>query len=224
MLAGDAVLPRQLNPHLEPYATTPGAADRARSLATPLALATDGDTVWVAAFGSGVVAAVDADALEAGDVIPDTADHVPVRGGGPSGLLLRGSRLFVTTRFDNGVSVIDTLARREIAHVRLHDPEPASVARGRPFLYDAVRTSANGEASCAACHVFGNLDGLAWDLGNPDGRSEPNPNPIELPGPPGFDMGFAPMKGPMTTQNAARACAPRTAPLARRPHGRGARR
>lgn len=200
VLEGDAVLPRHLNPHLEPDAASPGGTGRGRSLATPLALATDGHTLWVAAFGSGAVAALDAAALEAGTFRPDPADHVAVSGGGPSGLALQGTRLYVTTRFDNGVSVIDTVGRREIAHVRLHDPEPASVTRGRPFLYDATRTSANGEASCAACHVFGDLDGLAWDLGDPDGAATPNPNPIELSGPPGFDMGFAPMKGPMTTQ------------------------
>jgi len=71
---------------------------------------------------------------------------------------------------------------------------------GRRFLYDAVETSNNGEASCAACHVFGDLDGLAWNLGNPDGAVVPNPNPFEVADP-GGDTAFRPMKGPMTTQS-----------------------
>ena len=46
--------------------------------------------------------------------------------------------------------------------------EPLAVVEGRPFLYDAQFTSANGEASCSSCHIFGDLDHLGWDLGNPD--------------------------------------------------------
>src|SRR5262249_19012180 len=160
--------------------------DRARSLATPLGMVTDGRTLWVAAFGSGVVGALDVAALEQGTFVPDAADHIGISGGGPSGLALGGDRLYVAPRIDNGVSVIDTTARREIGHVLLHDPEPEAVKRGRPFLFDAARTSANGEASCAACHVFGDLDGLAWDLGDPDGARVPNPNPVELSGPQDF--------------------------------------
>jgi hypothetical protein len=78
----------------------------------------------------------------------------------------------------------------------LFDREPSSLTEGRPFLYDARLTSSNGEASCAACHVFGDLDDLAWDLGNPDGEVAPNPNasnadPL---------LAFHPLKGPMLTQ------------------------
>src|SRR4030095_2161884 len=76
--------------------------------------------------------------------------------------------------------------------------EPASVRNGRPVLYDAVLTSSNGEASCASCHIFGDFDSLAWDLGNPDDSVLNNPNPIRLPGP---NPDFHPLKGPMTTQS-----------------------
>ena len=58
-------------------------------------------------------------------------------------------------------------------------PSPPSVVDGRPFLYDAALTSSNGEASCASCHIFGDLDSLAWDLGNPD--DEPSTTEPELP-------------------------------------------
>ncbi|HEV7732635.1 MAG TPA: hypothetical protein VGR62_10760 [Candidatus Binatia bacterium] len=199
VLRGDDVLPRHLNEHLAPYAAAPSAADKARSTATPVALATDGTTLWVAAFGSGAVVAFDAAAIEDGTFSPSAADHVTVTGGGPSGLVLRDGRLFVATRFDDGVSVIDTTTRTELSHVRLHDPEPAAVVQGRRFLYDAVATSDNGEASCSSCHVFGDLDGLGWDLGDPSGQTAGNPNPFELDV--GQDSRFRAMKGPMTTQS-----------------------
>ncbi|MCW5893943.1 MAG: YncE family protein [bacterium] len=195
---GDGVRPRHLNPHLA-YDVPTSPADKARSLATPVALAADGDTLWVAALGSGVVAALDAAALADGTFAPDAATHVPLTGGGPTGLVLGDGRLYVSTRFDLGVSVVDTASRTEIAHVRLPDPEPAAVVAGRRFLYDAVATSDNGEASCAACHVFGDLDGLAWDLGDPDGETVTNRNPFEFNF--GQDPDFRTLKGPMTTQS-----------------------
>ncbi|MFM7737279.1 MAG: hypothetical protein ACKPBU_15025, partial [Alphaproteobacteria bacterium] len=106
---------------------------------------------------------------------------------------------YVATRFDDGVSTIDLATRTEVDHRRLHDPEPDAVVDGRPFLYDAAATSSNGEASCSSCHVFGDLDSLAWDLGDPWGDVLNNPNPIEF----NFfaDPDFHPMKGPMTTQS-----------------------
>src|SRR5262249_52997675 len=74
-----------------------------------------------------------------------------------------------------------------------------SVRMGRPVLYDAVLTSSNGEAACASCHIFGDFDSLAWDLGNPDDVVTPNPNPFEFNI--GADTSFHPLKGPMTTQS-----------------------
>jgi hypothetical protein len=86
--------------------------------------------------------------------------------------------------------------------VGLYNPEPPSVVAGRPFLYDAQRTSSNGEAACASCHIFGDFDSLAWDLGNPDDIVRSNPNPFRVPDPLGTAFpGFHPLKGPMTTQS-----------------------
>jgi mono/diheme cytochrome c family protein len=93
--------------------------------------------------------------------------------------------------------------------LRPFDPEPAAVSDGRPFLYDAKLTGSNGEASCSSCHIFGDMDDLSWDLGNPDNVpvANPNPKPLQdptnapningLPNPQAFD----PLKGPMTTQS-----------------------
>jgi hypothetical protein len=117
-------------------------------------------------------------------------------------------RLYVLTRFDNALSVVDLAARREVQHLPLFNPEPASVRDGRRFLYDARKTSGHGDAACASCHVFGDLDGLAWDLGDPDGDVTQSPLPIianpanvppDINGTGEIDD-FHPMKGPMTTQ------------------------
>ena len=57
-------------------------------------------------------------------------------------------------------------------------PGPDSVLF--PAVADAEVSSANGEAACASCHVFGNMDDLAWDLGDPSGVRVSNPNPFVL--------------------------------------------
>jgi len=203
VLDGSSVLPRHLNKHIN-YSVVPsppGVKDA--SLATPLGMAVsaDGATLYVAAFGSSKVGIFSTAALEGDSFVPDPADHILVSGGGPSGVILdeaRG-RLYVMTRFDNAISVVDTTNRTEDAHVALHNPEPASVINGRRFLYDASFTSSNGETACASCHIFGDFDSLAWDLGNPDDVVLNNPNPFRL-GPFG-NPDFHPMKGPMTTQS-----------------------
>lgn len=203
VLRGQEVLPRHLNSHLDYDSTEVSAGDRAASLSIPMGMAVSGDgaEVYLAAFGSAVVASLATASLDDGSFVPDRDDHIRVSGGGPSGLLLdeENDRLYVTTRFDNSVSVIDLVTRREIDHVPLHSPEPAEIINGRRFLYDAVYSSENGEAACASCHVFGHHDSLAWDLGDPNAPVFDNPNPL-LPDVPAGLRKFHPIKGPMTTQ------------------------
>jgi DNA-binding beta-propeller fold protein YncE len=203
---GATVLPRHLNKHLD-YSVVPSPpGDSAKSLATPLGMAvtSDGATLYVAAFGSGKIGVLDTSELVANTFTPDAADHIALSAGGPSGLVLdeaRG-RLYVLTRFDNAISVVDTTLAAEIAHLPLYNPEPPHVVTGRPVLYDALFTSSNGEASCSSCHVFGDLDSLAWDLGNPDDPVLNNPNPFAVPDVLGISFpDHHPMKGPMTTQS-----------------------
>src|SRR5262245_50171709 len=74
----------------------------------------------------------------------------------------------LATKPDNAISIIDLQWRAEIAHIALYNPEPQSIVQGRSFLYDAARTSSHGDSACASCHVFGDFDGLGWDLGDPD--------------------------------------------------------
>jgi YVTN family beta-propeller protein len=217
VLDGSSVLPRHLNKHID-YSDLPALAGvKNKSIATPMGMVVseDGNTLYVAAFGSGKVGVFDTGELETDAFVPDAADHIALSGGGPSGLALQGTRLYVLTRFDNSISVIDTATRSEVQTLTLHNPEPLSVVDGRPFLYDANLTSSNGEASCSSCHIGGDMDDLAWDLGNPDDLQKPNNNPMNDDPFANLGVGscviqqfafgngctFHPMKGPMTTQS-----------------------
>jgi hypothetical protein len=107
-------------------------------------------------------------------------------------------RLYVLTRFDNALAVIDTRDEKVEQSLPLFNPEPLTVTVGRPFFYNAFLTSSNGESSCASCHVGGDKDEVAWDLGNP--LNPVTDNPGEVFGPLIGEPGFHPMKGPMLTQ------------------------
>jgi DNA-binding beta-propeller fold protein YncE len=209
---GGAVTARDLNTHLNLAsccAPVPNA-ESLESLAIPTGMAVSGDgaTLYVAVLGSSKVGILSTAAIEAGTYRTSTADQVVVSGGGPTGLALDEAhhRLYVLTRFDDSISIIDTRARAEVGHVAMSNPEPASVTTGRRFLYDASFGSAHGNIACASCHVFGDFDSLAWNLGNPDASTTPDPGPYATPlvdplsGQPVAPV-FHPMKGPMTTQS-----------------------
>jgi DNA-binding beta-propeller fold protein YncE len=209
VLDGGSALPRHLNKHIDFDACCAPAPnpENEKSLAMPqeMAVTSDGATLYVAALGSDKIGVFSTAELENDTFVPSAADHIEVTGGGPTGLVLdeaRG-RMYVLTRFDNAISIVDLSAQAEIGHVAMFNPEPPSVVDGRRFLYDASLTSSHGDSSCASCHLFGDFDSLAWDLGNPDGVTEENPNVFLLPiGPPfGPDPEFFPMKGPMSTQS-----------------------
>jgi YVTN family beta-propeller protein len=219
IIAGGSAAPRRLNTQINYAALVPGQAVNDASLGQPTALVVTGDgaKLYVAAFGSGEVGVVDTAALalppgSPGAFAANKNDHIALTKGGPAGLALDDTnhRLYVYTRFDDGISIVDTVAKSEVAHVALHDPEPASVVNGRRFLYDTKLSSGNGEASCGVCHVYGDFDSLAWDLGAPDVGVVPNTNPFvsfTIPNDPtvyGFVQGnpdWHPLKGPMTTQS-----------------------
>jgi DNA-binding beta-propeller fold protein YncE len=210
--SGGGVAARHLNKHIDYNhccAPLPNA-ENDRSLAFPqgMAVTRNGATLYVAALGSDKVGVFSTAQLEADTFVPSAASHIPVSGGGPTGLVLdeERSQLYVMTRFDNGISIVDTGRRAEAAHVQMHSPEPPSIVNGRRFLYDAKFSSSHGDSACASCHVFGDFDSLAWDLGNPDGKVIDNPGPFNsllldvVTGKP-MEPIFHPMKGPMTTQS-----------------------
>ncbi|AKJ28584.1 YncE family protein [Caldimonas brevitalea] len=207
VIDGASVTPRHLNKHITSYSQPLGTpAEKAAALATPLEMAISpaGDMLYLAAMGSNKLARFSTAQLDTDSFTPSPANHVTLTGGAPTGVVLdapRG-RAFVTTRFDNGLSVVNTGTFTESAHVKMFNPEPHDVVTGRRFLYDAALTSSRGDSSCAGCHIFGDMDHLAWDLGNPDGSVAKSPNayPDRIPA---FlrKPTFHPMKGPMTTQS-----------------------
>ena len=178
VLDGAGVHPRQLNKHID-YDNCCDERpndENALSVSQPIGMAITptGDTLYTAVLGNDKVVIHDTDDLEADAFYPDEIDQIAVSGGGPTGLALDvdNERLYVLTRFDNGISIIDTDTREEIDHVTMHNPEPAAIVVGRRFLYDAALTSSHGDSSCASCHIFGDFDSLAWDLGDPFGVGE----------------------------------------------------
>jgi DNA-binding beta-propeller fold protein YncE len=206
VIDGAQVSPRHLNKHID-FSLEGTAEEAAKSLAFPVGMevSPDGKSLYVAALGSNKLGIFQTAELEADTFVPKEADQVPLSGGGPTGLALdaKNNRAYVLTRFDNGISVVNTKHKREIRHVRMYNPEPPSITRGRRFLYDATFTSAHGDSACASCHIFGDMDAIAWDLGDPDGSVLHNPGPFSTPVFP-EQMGspdFHPMKGPMATQS-----------------------
>ena len=209
---GGGVAPRHLNKHIDyNHCCEPGPnPENERSLAFPqgMAVTSDGATLYVAALGSDKVGIFSTAQLEANTFVPSAASQIAVSGGGPTGLVLDEDRgqIYVMTRFDNGISIVDTGSRSEVAHLRMHSPEPPNIVNGRRFLYDAKLSSSHGDSACASCHVFGDFDSLAWDLGNPDEKVIDNPGPFNstlfnlVTGQP-MEPIFHPMKGPMATQS-----------------------
>jgi YVTN family beta-propeller protein len=228
VISGTTVTPRHLNKHIDytKLAGAPGFDPTAKnhSLSMPLdiVVSSDGSTLYLAAFGSSKIGVFNTGTLENDTFNPvtDSANYIPVSGGGPSGIVLDEARhqLYVTTRFDDAVKTIDLLSNQEVSRFALPNPEPASIVRGRPMLYDATQFSGNGEAACASCHIFGDIDDLAWDLGNPDNPVTESPIPINFNGlltlliatgatgvatpinGSNNPSDFHPMKGPFTTQ------------------------
>lgn len=206
VLGQSGVQPRLLNKHIDydaPFQPAPNATSEL-SVSQPngMAITNNGKTLYTAVLGNDKVVLYDTDDLEDDEFYPDAVDQIPVTGGGPTGLVLdeQRDRLYVMTRFDNGISIIDTDCREEVDHVTMHNPEPPALVAGRRFLYDAALTSSNGDQACSSCHIFGDKDELGWDLGNPDGDVMSPPNILRA------DLGvgqsdFHPMKGPMVTQS-----------------------
>ncbi len=229
--------PIHLNKHIDynQCCDAPGNAEARKSLAFPrqMAISADGQTLYVTALGSGKIGVYDTSALENNTFTPSEAGQIVLPAGGPMGILLDESRnrLYVRTLFDNGVSVIDLNSRSALQTLAMHSPEPENIRAGRTFLYDALATSSHGDAACAGCHIDGDSDQMAWDLGDPTAETKDVPgswlmrtgiaillptnattNAIEsciflpldlLPCAEESSFHFNSLKGPMTTQTLA---------------------
>lgn len=210
-------VPLHLNTHIDYSKDTSSPANLDKTLAIPMGLAVSNDRarLYVAGFGSDNVGIFDLPELDCGDTTKRELKRV---GRGPTGLVLDEQRdqLYVMNRVDHTISVLINASQPALASEHQvkrvgYDPSPAQVRDGRPFLYEARTTSAHGDVACASCHVFGDLDGVAWDLGDPyssDAVADvpKNPNGFRVPpGPPFSDPNFKPvfhpMKGPMSTQS-----------------------
>lgn len=190
-----------LNPGLN-YSVLPNSSARAQALAQPTSIVFDpvGTFMYTAAFGTDRVAVIDVNGkilsrIEVGPASGWGANVDPRNKRGPRGLALNAAtrKLYVLNRISNTISVIDTTIRIVVRELAVgFDPTPASIRAGRGFLYDA-KLSGNGTGSCASCHIDGDMDHLAWDLGDPNGAVTIIPNAGRL-------LAMHPMKGPMTTQ------------------------
>jgi DNA-binding beta-propeller fold protein YncE len=195
------VTPFDLNPGVD-YLLFPNNTALATALAQPTAIAfqLDGAAFWLASFGTDRVAKIDADTgavvsrIETGPTTGAAAD--PRNKRGPRGLAYQATnqRLYVLNRIANTISIVSTASEIVLGEIATgsHDPTSATIRQGRGFLYDA-RLSGNGTQSCASCHIDGDRDDLAWDLGDPLGSMQTVSTPFGS-----FSM--HPMKGPMTTQ------------------------
>jgi YVTN family beta-propeller protein len=161
---------------------------------TDVIFTSNGEKAFVASFGTDRIGVFDAagNALASIRLTKTSAEAAnPQRKRGPRALAMHrnGTTLYALNRLSNSVSVVDTEAQRVVAEVMLHDPTPDVIRSGRGYLFDAT-LSGNGTVSCASCHVDGDRDGLAWDLGDPGGTLFNN----------GTAQTVHPMKGPLLTQ------------------------
>lgn len=188
---GGATTLVNLNPHVN-YSVTPGpAAERDSSLGFPTGVAWSGDgqRVYVTSLATNRLAVLGT----TGALLA----RVPVVEG-PTGVVpdaARG-RVYVLGRFRNQLQTLSAATLAPLATTPVgFDPTPDAIVHGRRFFYGGS-TSGHGDQSCASCHLFGDLDHLGWDLGDPQGVMQPPPpgmlDPLLVP--------FHPMKGPMTTQ------------------------
>ena len=196
------VTPIDLNFGID-YAILPNPAANAIALSEPTGLALDAaaNRLYVAAQGTDRIGVMDITTNTVIDRVELNPSGLTADKRGPRGLALHpsGNWLHVLNRLSDTVIVVNTQSatvHREFA-IGTYDPVPASIRLGRKFAYDAT-LSGNGTVSCASCHIDGDTDGLAWDLGDPGGSlaappSQPFPFNVGL-------TAFHPMKGPMTTQ------------------------
>ena len=194
-----------LNPGVN-YNQLPNPSSLANALAEPFGVVIDAGAglVYTAAQGTDRIGVTDLSGnvmarIEIGNT-PGTLVNTRQKRG-PRALALHPAQnvLYVHNHLSGTLSIVDTVSRAVLAElpVSTWDPMPGTLREGRKFLYDA-KLSGNGTMSCAACHIDGDTDGIAWDLGDPTGSMAAAPS---QPFP--FSLGitpFHPMKGPMTTQ------------------------
>jgi len=200
-VASGQVTPFDLNPNIN-YGILPNPQALSTALSQPAGVIFDptGNFMWVAAFGTDRVAQVDTNGNVLGFVevsLPSGSGSKadPTNKRGPRGLALNATAqtLYSLNRIADTISIIDTSKMEVSSEIAVGtDKTPTPIKQGRGFLYDA-KLSGNGTGACASCHVDGDMDHLAWNLGDPDGN-------LSFLDQHGTIFTFHPMKGPMTTQ------------------------
>jgi hypothetical protein len=169
-----------------------------------VAFTSDGQRVFVAAYGSDRVAVLDLDPQGQAH----WAGHFEVRAGrpypggsGPRGLLVSpdGSHLYVFAKLDNAVVEIPLHALAGQSPFVGLAPKPVSTGFSPVIprmhfgqtLFARASFSGSGLSSCASCHPDGGDDGLAWDLSVFLDPEETPPDSLQF----GVDV-----KGPLVTQ------------------------
>lgn len=188
---------------LNPQTNRPLTSDPEKALSQVMSLCAspDGQSIYLAAFGSDRLAKVNLH----GEIISNIDlrfNHPTPRG--PRGLVHHPSSpiIYCFQKLSDTIQLIDTSTETLLTEIPIstQDPLPEDQRLGRSFFYDA-RRSGNGTVSCGSCHFDADLDGIAWDLGDPGGQlttvigynlalGETQP----------IDRIMHPMKGPMVTQ------------------------
>ena len=196
LVSGGAVTTHDLNPHIN-YTVTPGPpgeADSALGIPTGVAWSSNSQRVYVTSLAGNRLGVI---ASPSGGSATLLARRPTVAG--PTGVVVDDTRgrIYVVGRFRNELQTLRSSNFTEIDRAWIgFDPTPDEIVNGRKFFYGGF-TSGHGDQACASCHVFGDFDNLAWDLGDPQGAFQPKPPGQIDP----FLGGFHPMKGPMTTQS-----------------------
>ena len=223
--AGYATTLVDLNTHIDRQSDPDtNLAERQASISQPGMLVWKNASIgYLTAIGSRKLFRVDGACLSGGCIFGANRaqpDAVEV-GDGPTGVAFRpaadpaAERLYVLNRISHTIAIVAAQNLTLVGTLPLHDPSDLDTRVGRRFLYDAILSSGHGDAACSSCHISGDLDGLAWDLGNPPGSLAPYSTPFDnvrfiapIGGVPtecpasicADHQGFDPQKGPMTTQ------------------------
>jgi len=157
--------------------------DHVFSLPYAVAISADKKFIYVSASSSNEVGVVDIAKLlrmvrspkgtTSANDLSASANYVVARipvGRNPRGLALSpdGSKLYVATRLDDAVAVIDTATRTVVSNIPMGGPTELTPERRGERLFNSARFAFHGAFGCANCHLDNTIDGLQWDL-EPDG-------------------------------------------------------
>ncbi len=146
-----------------------------------VAMAPDKSKIFVSAAGSDNITVISVPALlkfvratpSSANDLSASANYVTARipvGRNPRGIVLSpdGRRLYVATRMDDSITVIDTRTAKVVTTFDLGGPKEISPLRRGEQIFNSARFAFQGAFSCANCHLDSTFDGMQWDL-EPDG-------------------------------------------------------